>query len=131
MKTITAITLFLLALTQGASAGPGRPGDFARHHERHMERMIGKLQLTDTQQPVVRQILEEQRGKLRSEIEAIRAQVKPRMEALQAETRQRLSSVLDEEQLQKFDTLVEQRREKIEERRQRGWKRDGAGASGR
>lgn len=110
MKYIATLIILITAFMQPAFAEKGKRGQ-------HMERMIEQLQLTSKQEPVVRQIMEEQHNKMRGEMEAVHEQMKPKMEALKAETNQRLSTVLTAEQLQTFNAQMEKRENKMRERR--------------
>lgn len=112
MKNIAIITLIVLAISEPVFAERGKRGQ-------HMDRMIQNLNLTEEQEPAVRQILEEQHTKFRSEMQSVRDQAQPRMEALKAETSQRLSTVLNTEQLQTFNSNMEKRQQKMQERRNR------------
>lgn len=93
----------------------------ARHDER-FERVARRLELTDEQQPIVRELMREGategRELMRSAREraqeeghdrqAVRTQVREARAALQAQTRERLAEVLSDEQLARLDTMHEQ-----------------------
>ena len=112
MKHKILICLLALSTAQSAFAERGM-----RDH--HVDRMVDKLELSSEQEPAVRQILDEQHEKLKAEISAVREQAQPRMEALRAETNERLSTVLTAEQLQTFNDSMDQRKERMQERRKR------------
>ena len=135
MKHIVTLAILLAAFMQPVFAEKGGHGkhmdcvriwlasclsaSFTDHGEKHMDRMIEGLQLNGEQEPAVRQILEEQHSKLRNEMQAIHEQMRPKMEALKAETSERLSSVLTEEQLQSFNSQIEERHNKMRDRKSR------------
>lgn len=119
MKYIATYIILISAFMQPVFAEKGDRGQHREHRGQHMERMIGELQLSSEQEPVVRQIMQEQHKKMRSEMQAIHEQMKPKMEALKAETGQRLSTVLTAEQLQTFNARMEKHENKMRDRRNR------------
>ena len=125
MKYIATLIILTTAFMQPAFAEHGKHGEFGKHRGKHMERMIEGLNLNSEQEPAVREILQEQHTKMRSEMQAVREQMKPKMEALKAETGQRLSTVLTEDQLQTFNTQMEERHNKMRERKSRWQNHDG------
>ena len=119
MKYTAILILLTSMLTQTAFAERGRFGPGRDHQGAHLDKMLESLQLSSEQEPVVRQIMEEQHTKLRAEMEAIHEQIRPKMEALKVETSERLSTVLSAEQMQTFNTQMEERHEKMRDRKMR------------
>lgn len=108
MKYTAILILLTSMLTQTAFAEKGRHGHGKYHQSAHKGRMLESLQLSSEQEPVVRQIMEEQHTKLRAE-----------MEALKAKTSERLSTVLSAEQMQTFNAQMDKRNKKIRDRKSR------------
>lgn len=119
MKYLSLIALLLGIGIQPVFAEKGGPWNHPDKRARHMEKMIDELQLSDEQEPRVRQILEEQHGKMQARMLRLREQLKPEMEAIAAETSERLADVLNEEQMKTFDSHVQKKREKMQKRHDR------------
>jgi Spy/CpxP family protein refolding chaperone len=104
MKTLlTALLITLFSF----SALAGSHND--NHGDRRMEKMISKLDLTETQSEQVKSILESKKA----EREAIHEQMK----ALREKTNQELSQVLTGEQMDKLASFQEKRRDKKKDKR--------------
>ena len=113
MNKLTAIILGSLLLSSMALAD--HPAE-SKHREKHKDRLISKLELTEEQKQPVADILKEQWNKKREIKQAAMEQVRPQMEALHGETRQRLAGVLTEEQLQKYDKMSSKRHKRMHKR---------------
>jgi len=111
----------LMAATLGLTArlATAEPPDAPPQGRRPpIERLAEDLQLDDYQKGEVEKILEAQHAKMqaaREEAEAsgtrlTRGEMKGRHEQMQQETLEQLKSILTEEQLQKFQTLMKERR---------------------
>lgn len=113
----TLLTLTALFLTAGiASADP--PDAASAGHRPPIERLATDLQLDDYQKGEVERILEAQHESMRmaraqSEASGERPsheEMRKRHEQMQQETLKALKPILTEEQLQKFQTLMKDRR---------------------
>ena len=113
----TVLVLTALCLTAGAvSAEP--PDAPAQGRRPSIERLAADLQLDDYQKGEVERILEAQHQSMRTaraQLEASgeqpsREEMRKRREQMQPETLEALKPILTEEQLQKFQTLMKDRR---------------------
>ena len=116
----------------------------ARMHERkeaRFERMASRLELTEAQQPIVREVLRDAMAEARDLMRAariqaqaegqdrgaLRTQLQEARGSLKEQTRERLAGVLSSDQLAKLDAmLAQQRRQDRGERRGHGYSRDDA-----
>jgi len=113
----TVLALTALCLTAGAvSAEP--PDAPAQGRRPSIERLAADLQLDDYQKGEVERILEAQHQSMRTaraQLEASgeqpsREEMRKRHDQMQQETLEALKPILTEEQLQKFQTLMKDRR---------------------
>jgi hypothetical protein len=105
--------VFVLGLLSGAAVAtilhfrfvsrPDLPDRMAAVALRHLTR---DLDLTEEQQNVVREAMQESRRELR----ALQEEMGPRMDATFQKTRDRIRAVLNEEQRKELDEMVERRR---------------------
>ena len=116
MRKLISLMVLSIIFIQPAYA----ESDKRERHGKRVEHLMKKLDLSEEQKEPVMQIMQEQRQKAHAIFSETREQVKPQMEALQLETRERLAGILNDEQLQKFDTLSQKRREKMEKRFAKG-----------
>ncbi len=116
MKATVLVSSVLSLAAAGASAEP--PDSPPTGHRPPIERLASDLGLDESQKGEVERILEAQHAKMlaaREEAEA--SGVRPsheemhkRREQMQQETLEQLKPVLTEEQLQKFQSLMKERR---------------------
>lgn len=100
MKKFTVAILALALAGAGTAAfacgGPGGP-DMAKKHEKMLDRLDDKLDLSDAQEQQVKAVFESAHQK---------------HQAVHDETRKALAGILTQEQLQKFDQMRDERHDK-------------------
>ncbi len=114
-STILIVSVLGFAAT---SASAEQPGSSPHGHRPPIERLASDLGLDDHQKGEVERILEAQHEKMRAAREQADAsgerpsheEMRQRHEQMQQETLEQLRPVLTEEQLQKFQSLMKERR---------------------
>ncbi len=107
--TVAILTLALAGAGTAAYAcgGPGGP-DMAKKHEKMLDRLDDRLDLTDAQE---------------DQVEALFAAAHKKHQAIHDETHKAIAGILTQEQLQKFEQMHEERMDK----KHRGQKDKAAG----
>lgn len=119
--TTGILGLTLLSLVPLTAQAFGRRGKVGPTPDRALTRLTEELDLTAEQQGQVKAVLEENFAE-RNEIREAHRQ---EMETLREQNHTRLSAVLTPEQVEKLDQLRDERRERVE------WRRDCDGNRGR
>ena len=104
MKKLATFILVLL-MSQSVIADGNKSG-------RYMEKLAQHLDLQEDQVEVVKGIFQEQHEKRR----ALMKKMKAEMQVVHDETKNRLSAVLNDEQMEKYETMVAERKEKMKQR---------------
>lgn len=99
-KVITLALIAIIPLTVFAFPGEGR---FQQNHEKRIEKLATKLNLSDSQKTQVKEIFQTQHEKIK---------------AIREETRSRLQVILTPEQMEEMDKMKERRHEKWQQKRQ-------------
>jgi Spy/CpxP family protein refolding chaperone len=118
---LAALVVFLLGFAAGALAlsayrSWARPTPTRESRRDRFEQVIQRLELTDEQEPQVRQIFADARERVR----ALREETEPRFDEVRRQTDERLQKVLTPEQWERFQKMMSESRGQGRGRRERG-----------
>lgn len=104
---VLSVVTFTATPSMGQERGRERP-----NRQQVMDRISARLQLSEQQKAAVMPILDEEAGKRRELMDKLRVE----MERLDRETSARLAKVLNSEQMAQYDKMLEERRNRGDER---------------